>query len=374
MKLLSITILLAACTLSAGVTILECSCSPSKRGFRRGVLTELTESRSALKLLSADLYGKARTDKSVTAGYVRAKISETAVNYWKGCISNWNSEECVNADVQLRICKGKCDRDSFCKFSGNTWKNILDDQQVPGCDESPLSSSKNDQIIKGIPEFATPVRPSNSPSPSPSRNVALPIPSRKPVKTPKPVPSVAPQTVTKPVASETVGDTNTTSIEVEPLGSITPFPETLSASAEPSALAAAVNEGCVAIEHLSGYTLQHPEHLVRPVLCAEGFCATPNHAIIVEGVWTSMKNLCRDEWQCVRSVKLVNNLKAMANRRALINKRIVVTPYDLRFPRWGVWVVQSLEDLINVSGVSAFACAITALVVFTATQFRRGSA
>ncbi len=372
MKHLSIIALLAACTLTAGVTILECSCSPSKRGFRRGVLTELTQSRAALKALSADLWAKARKDKSITPGYVQAKVSETAVSLWKGCISNWNSEECVNADVQLRLCKGKCDRDSFCRFNGNNWRNILDGQEVPGCDESPLSSSTNDQIIKGIPDFATPIRPSNSPTPSPSKQVAIPIPSRKPFRTPKPETSSA---VESDKASKS-GDTEEPvdqEVEIDMEPSASPYPETLSASGTPSSIAATANEGCVAVEHLEGYVLQHPQHLLRPVLCAEGFCATPNHAIIVDGVWTSMKRLCRTEWQCVRSVKLVNNIKARANSRVNINSRIVVTPYDLRFPTWCVWVVQLLEDTVNRCDISGITCGIAALAVLVATQLRRVS-
>ena len=351
-----------------GVTILECTCSPSTRGFRAGVLTELTQSRAALKKLSADYWEKAKNDNSITPGYVQQKISEKAVSLWSGCISNWNHEECVNADVQLRVCDGKCDRDSFCKFNGNTWKNILDGHEVPGCDESPLSSSTNSQIVNGIPEFKTPVKPSNSPTPSPSRNVALPIPSRKPATTPAPEASVAPSTaVPGGNASEPV------SIGPGFAGQLEPSPDASISSTEPTAISASVNEGCVAIEHLEGYVLQHPKHLVRQVLCAHGFCATPNHAIIVDGAWTSMKRLCSSQWQCTRSVKLVNNIKAKVNSRVRVNERIVVTPYDLRFPRWGVWLVQFLEDSINLCGLSCLVCGVTTFAVFMSARFGRVS-
>lgn len=105
-----------------------------------------------------------------------------------------------------------------------------------------------------------------------------------------------------------------------------------------------VNEGCVAVEHLDGYVLQHAHHLMRPVLCAHGFCATPNHAIIVCGKYTSMGRKCTGDWKCIERVTLVNNLKVAANRRARVKADIVVTPYDVRFPRAAVWAVQILED------------------------------
>lgn len=113
------------------------------------------------------------------------------------------------------------------------------------------------------------------------------------------------------------------------------------------------NEGCVAVEHLEGYELQHPRDLRREVLCARGFCATPNHAIIVGGEYTSMRRLCGGVWtgECTKSVKLVNNLKIAANRRAVVGD-IVVTPYDIRFPIWLIWVVQILEDVWNVLALS----------------------
>lgn len=108
-----------------------------------------------------------------------------------------------------------------------------------------------------------------------------------------------------------------------------------------------INEGCVAVEHLEGYVLQHAQHLMRPVLCAHEFCATPNHAIIVGGEYTSMKRLCGNTWKCSQHVMLVNNLKVTANRRARVSEHIVVTPYDIRFPKVAVWVVQIVEGLWN---------------------------
>lgn len=113
------------------------------------------------------------------------------------------------------------------------------------------------------------------------------------------------------------------------------------------------NEGCVAIEHLEGYVLQHPTHLRRQVLCARGFCATPNHGIVVGGEYTSMRRLCGGKWlgDCSSRVTLVNNLKIAANRRAVVGD-IIVTPYDVRFPKWSIWVVQILEDIWNMLALS----------------------
>lgn len=112
-----------------------------------------------------------------------------------------------------------------------------------------------------------------------------------------------------------------------------------------------VNEGCVAIEHLDGYALQHKRHLVRPVLCYRGFCATTNHAIIVGDEYTSMGRKCAEDWQCTERVTRVNNLKVAKNRRARVSEHIVVTPYDIRFPKAAVWAVQMLEDVWNLLAV-----------------------
>ncbi len=125
------------------------------------------------------------------------------------------------------------------------------------------------------------------------------------------------------------------------------------------------NEGCVAVEHLSGYVLQHPRHLARVVLCSRGFCATPNHAIIVRGRPTSMKELCAPggQWKCMENFKLVNNLKLSVNRRARVTDEITITPYDVRFPRLFIWIAQMLEDVVQLvtlaAGTGAFAAFLT---------------
>jgi len=87
-----------------------------------------------------------------------------------------------------------------------------------------------------------------------------------------------------------------------------------------------VTEGCIAIEHLqNNFPLLHEKHLRRTVYCYNGFCATPNHAIIVQGVgYTSMKRECSK----------------------------TITAFDFRYPKVAVWIVQivleSLRFLENI--------------------------
>lgn len=131
---------------------------------------------------------------------------------------------------------------------------------------------------------------------------------------------------------------------------------------------AAKNEGCVAVEHLQGYVLQHRNHLLRPVLCSRGFCATPNHGIIVNEVYTSMKSLCSaGTWKCIHQTKWMNNLKLAVNRRAPVSENIVVTPYDVRFPRWFIWVVQMVEDAWNLVATSLVVGSVAAAACFLFT-------
>ncbi len=166
-----------------------------------------------------------------------------------------------------------------------------------------------------------------------------------------------------------VNDNVTDAFVVNPQGSAEPLAEAppLASIGENSGATNGtkpMNEGCVAIEHLEGYVLQHKQHLTRDVLCADGFCATPNHAIIVDGAYTSMKQLCNAGWKCTESVKLVNNLKVWANRRAVVNDRITVTPYDVRFPKAASWVAQAAEEVYDFVSSSIVMATVVALVLF----------
>lgn len=101
-------------------------------------------------------------------------------------------------------------------------------------------------------------------------------------------------------------------------------------------------------------------------------CATPNHGIIADGVCTSKKKLCSDSSSpCIQQTKLVNNLKLAANRRAVASDRIVVTPYDVRFPKAVIWAVHILEDR-SVSGCR-ICCSCRLLSFYLLYNFSVGS-
>lgn len=95
-----------------------------------------------------------------------------------------------------------------------------------------------------------------------------------------------------------------------------------------------LNEGCIAVIHLQGAKLLYRNNLHRTVLCEGSICATPNHALIVDGEWTSMQKICDSgRWSCVRTTKYVNNLRISHNRRITIAPGVIATPYDVRYPR-----------------------------------------
>lgn len=142
---------------------------------------------------------------------------------------------------------------------------------------------------------------------------------------------------------------------IKPVSELHESPEPSAMPAELPAVTVGFTEGCVAVEHLTGFVLQHKKHLLRPVLCARGFCATPNHAIVFRGALTSMKRLCDAAvFDCTNDVKFVNNLKVAVNRRVEISDEIVVTPYDIRFPKALIWAVQMMEDVFNLVTAGAF--------------------
>ena len=51
-----------------------------------------------------------------------------------------------------------------------------------------------------------------------------------------------------------------------------------------------MNEGFLAVEQLFGASLLYHRHLRRSVLCGRGLCATNNQGLVVDGVYTSMRN------------------------------------------------------------------------------------
>jgi len=131
--------------------------------------------------------------------------------------------------------------------------------------------------------------------------------------------------------------------------------------------AVSMNEGCVAVKHLVGYKLQHMRHLLRPVLCHNGFCATPNHAVYYNGRYTSLKVLCESPGiVCDDSQMEVNNLKISAGYlRVRVTAEFEVTPFDFRFPWWAAYIAQGVEDVLESIWISfqvGFAIALLLLL------------
>lgn len=231
-----------------------------------------------------------------------------------------------------------------------------------------------DSLVLPTPEPVNTPFPSVSPTLLTFRTPLLEV-RAEPTFVPSTIPDIAPTPTSTPSPLPSIESAAVPTIEPTPVSTLGstfgvqnatdggPFEVT------PETTKAPLNEGCVAVEHLAGYVLQHKEHLWRRVLCANDFCATPNHAIIVDGISTSMKRLCADEWQCVESVKLVNNLDIFANRRAVVSSRITVTPYDLRFPKLLVWVAQAAERLWTQMHVAlaSFALLSTVFIVRSRT-------
>ncbi len=337
-----LTAIIALAALVSGRTYLKCDCSPTKRGF----------SESVLKLLVEDVNevvekAKEEKEKGATSAQVEQFEVSKAAKRFRNCVKNHSHEECVNADAALR--RGKCYPNcrTFCAFYEPTWENInLKGERAPACNTVPDYRSDKPQIVAGKADHESAIRPT-------------PSPSRKPVV----APGAEDQDADKDAdneAAESEGSASTLESSPEPSPST---PSTIETRP--------VNEGCVAVEHLEGYVMQHRRHLEREVFCAHGFCATPNHAIIVDSEWTSMKRLCAEKWACVKSVKLVNNLKLTANSRAVFNDFITITPYDLRFPRWGVWLVQHAEDLYESVGVAALVGSLVATLLAAVVVSKR---
>ncbi len=379
----------------AGRQYIFCTCSLTGRGFRNSVLEELQDGIAKLDESSNEM----RRD-GVNTRRKTAKLVLESQELWQACVDNYSLEECVNADTKLRVqaaCAPNCA--SFCEYDRGTWRNNANGRYGPKCTSKPEWSSQEQVIIDGkFPPEEVTKTPTN-PNPAPERPLAASIQTRpdaprpaaggtspskpgtpiitpavNPPKRPPPPPShtVAPARPAKPVsparpaspakpaahAPPVPQNTNTGPVNAgnANAGATTPIgpdggdssipPDVDLFAPEPPPTPGSPGEGCVAAEHLRGYVLQHDRHLWRYVLCSRGFCATPNHALIVDGTWTSMKRLCAGTWRCVATRRYVNNLRVTGNRRALVGD-IIVTPYDLRYPRWAVWVVQIAEMVLR---------------------------
>lgn len=269
--------------------IISCPCSPSGRGAALNVTTNV---QTSLRTLTKRVDSELNVSDPGTAAVASHEIGvQIALN----SISLYGYEAFVNADSQLR----KVERLTFCAHDLASQKNVFFFKGSPGREAVFLTVGKCDTAgnYKSKARFL-------------SRKGSQPVPT--PTQAPENPSSLPP------------GDSTT------PRGR-------------------SRNEGCVAVEHLEGFVLQHRTHLLRSVLCSSGFCATPNHGIIVDGVYTSMKQLCFEgSWKCFRQIKWVNNLKVAANRRAVVSDSIIITPYDVRFPKAAIWVVQISEDALGL--------------------------
>lgn len=340
--------------------LISCACSPSGRGVLPEAITwivkALTDGNKALK---------GGNGEDVVESIAKSKVAATI--QYSACSKAVGTEACINAAAAARA---RFDT-PLCAHDSNTGRNVIpvndgyatvgacstsSEFTSPKLDVKPTSTPPVTTTTKNVPAKPSPSKSakpkaaaskSNKPSPSKSR-MPKPAPSKN--RIPRPSKAASPLTSALPPPSQSAS----------PSMSVWPS-KTCSMSASPSMTPAKKkrHEGCVAIQHLHGYVLQHRYHLRRLVLCANGFCATPNHEIEFRGVRTSMRKLCVGQWNCVHVVKLVNNLKLASNRRARVNDDIVVTPYDHRFPRWTIWIVQMAEDAIEL----LCACAGIAIAV-----------
>lgn len=336
-------VIVSYCTIAHGRTYLWCDCSPSSRGYGMGAMNELREGRMELKKLRGEMEREAKSDASITTIVIDRRIMTETFKMWSHCVDNHSNEECVNADAALRL-DDDGDGESFCRFNEVSWKNLKNGGQVqPDCDSVKAFASMDVDIINGNADRKSVARP--SPPVSKQRVTGEKKSAGRAPAVVTPTPGSAEAAL--PISAVGEGEGK----QAEEIGRDEEAMDTNEMDAEASlepVLPLRLNEGCVAVEHLQGYVLQHRHHLRRPVLCGQGICATANHVLVVDGRRTSMKRLCEGEWECVTSVKLVNNLKISSNTRARFNHRIVITPYDIRFPVSLIWLAQIAEDVAYV--------------------------
>lgn len=340
---LTLTTALAALALAAsaanlpGRQFVSCQCSQTNRGYRKGAFDDLTAAVDDLVNQERQMRNE---NPRPAEQNIRTQIDAMAIEKWESCTDSYSVEECVNADVALR--RGACwpNCASVCYYNRGTFKTISGGRINAVC--TGVFASQDQEFVsnrQGNADFRpTPTNPhpgrrgrvqntGNSPQGFNGNNNGRFNNGRN---------NGFNNNNNNPNGQGFVdqnGNFNNTGDLTNPNGR---------------------REGCVAVEHLEGYVLQHRSNLWRHVLCAKGFCATPNHAIIVKGELTSMKLLCKSKWACVRSMKWVNNLKLYANRRAVVNELVTVTPYDLRFPKVAIWAVQMLEDAFELAVFSGF--------------------
>jgi len=394
-----------------------CSCSPTKNGFRSEAYKDLSESISSLNILIKELQKK----RDETPAKRTAEIVKETQSVWNRCATRYSMEECVNADVKIRVqrkcypnCLSMCeyDRGSFWNInsshqygppcdSNSAWMANIPDLAVQNGEVEPSLTNPNPARAKKLDGNAVNARGTLAPKPGRTRAdigvSSIPLdevetelfndkPSPRPSRRPRPVsnaPAASPRPAgARPAAiAQPAGEAEASPSPVD--GAAVPVAPTPTVALEPEiggspspTPAENVNEGCVAVEHLQGAVLQYKRSFSRSVLCAHDFCATPNHAIIVDNVWTSMQRLCASEWRCVESVRTVNNLNVFANRRVTLDTKkkhgvdIIITPYDARFPRWCSWVAQFAYESLHLVLASWVLGALTAVAFLVAAAVK----
>lgn len=276
-------------------------------------------------------------------------------------INRYGREGFVNLDAAMR----STERVTVCFHDTLSGRNVFPLRDLPatgwqllslrGCDQIPPSRSTPQQT-RGFMPSPGPKMPGEVPNPLPGLINVIPGLGDGSGAPPAPVSAPGPAAAPSPAASAP----NAAAAASTPTPAPTPATDRNR------------SEGCVAIEHLSGAVLQHPTHLWRPTLCAGGFCATPNHALIVDGVWTSMKRLCAGQWECMREMRWVNNLKIEYATRLKYDAHIVITPYDLRFPVAGPWTVQMGQDALRLVFMSVKLAALVVAGMFVAAAMTSG--
>lgn len=373
----------------------QCECSPTGARFEEAVKQLLIDELVEIE--------KLQRERQLGASYQALDK----------CYKRFSVEACTNAEASLRT---SADAVTYCVYDLQTGSNLAEEQKSGRFDYQELvkctSTKKTPEQAKAPVEKALetdrPVindvpRATSTPSPSalsaekpratttpPSKNnvaadvvvttTSQPLKPSSIAQTPAPAATKSPALNDAPVATTSAASNessraaNETSSTDPPLATTTPTaastPVDTDASSEVarSTARSPTNEGCVAIEHLEGYALQYKKHVRRPVLCANAFCATPNHAIYVDTVYTSMKRLCATQWQCTRDVKLVNNLRIVENTRAIVSQRIIVTPYDYRVPIVLCWIAQFFFEIAHlIASPPAFLTAVLAIIATLAT-------
>lgn len=341
--------------------LLYCACSAGSRGYSQAVFEFIAKTKVAIRAV----YQTARRNGE-SAEKTASLVSDTSKLLLGTCFRNYGVEACVNADTATRApVVGAPAAFPICFYDTRTGKNMAK-FTVKATGLPILASLKRCSRIPGFVSQPGALSCPDCGAPSGAPSTPTPTQTAPSTNPPTTQPSASASPTTAPSQDSRGGGTNGPTSQPTATS-------TLPGQPPPGGIQSATpririgSEGCVAVEHLKGMVVQHKSALRRRVLCAKGFCATPNHGIIVKGKLTSMKQLCSSgRWTCQAEVKLVNNLKISANTRCAFNDEIVITPYDVRFPVVLIWAVQMMEDVIELV---CTAVGLAGVVVLSAYAF-----